>query len=198
MKPDFDDGLKTWKLNKVKMGPTLPIFQVQFNFYQNPRNQEIVRSLVLQTRDWVNIIPVTNAGEILFVRQFRFGIAAPTTEIPGGIVDPGENSHQAAMRELLEETGFTSSTWTYLGAVEANPAVQNNLCHHWLAADVKKVAEPDPGPGEDLQVLKLTLPEVRAEIKSGRLRHSLALSALSRAFPIWENLKNYEFKPPQS
>ena len=119
------------------------------------------------------------------IRQFRFGVGYTTLETPGGMVDPGEDSKTAAARELLEETGYASSKWTYLGAVEPNPAYHNNLCHHWLAEDVYAANEQDLGDGESIALEFMTQLEVRERVQSGELKHALALSALSRVFPIW-------------
>ncbi len=91
----------------------------------------------------------------------------------------------AAVRELLEETGYSGGEWSYLGAVEPNPAFHDHLCHHWLARDVALTQESEPGPGESIVVRVMTLPEVRREMERGRLQHVLALSALARVFPLW-------------
>jgi len=76
--------------------------------------------------------------------------------------------------------------WRYLGSVQANPAIHNNLCHHWLVEDTVLVQEPTPDDGEAIRVHLMTLDEVKAAIVEGRVRHSLGLSALSRVFPLWE------------
>ena len=98
----------------------------------------------------------------------------------------GTAAGAAARRELLEETGFGDGRWQYLGSVQANPAIQNNLCHHWLAEGVRAVQAPAPDAGEAIRVHLMTLEEIKEAIASGTLRHPLGLSALSRVFPLWE------------
>jgi ADP-ribose pyrophosphatase len=176
-----------WPHLNSERGPHIPLFGVRLDSLKNPRTGEVLQRLVLEAPDWVNIVALTPENRVVMVRQFRFGIGKITTEIPGGIVDPGETSGEAARRELLEETGYTSEDWNYLGAVEANPAIQNNLCHHWLAKNAFKVAELELGEGEDIMMLEMALEEIKTEIKEGRLLHSLALSALARVFDLWRN-----------
>ena len=119
------------------------------------------------------------------IRQYRFGVGYTTLETPGGMVDPGEDSKTAAARELLDETGFASDNWSYLGAVEPNPAFHNHLCHHWLAQDVYCAQTQNLGDGESIALEFMTEEQVRAAVVSGELKHALALSALSRVFSVW-------------
>ena len=72
---------------------------------------------VLDGVDWINVIAVTKDQQIVLVKQFRHGIEALTLEIPGGAVDPGEAHQSAAVRELREETGYTSERWEHIGTV---------------------------------------------------------------------------------
>lgn len=169
-------------------GPRLPLFRVRLDFLRNPRNDTENERLVLESSDWVNIVALDSSARVVTVKQYRSGVGAVTTEIPGGIVEPGEESLQAAKRELLEETGFAASDWTYLGAVETNPAIFTNLCHHWLALDAEKKAEPDLDSGEDIQVACMTIDELKHEFETGKLRHALALSAISRIPDIWNKM----------
>ena len=101
------------------------------------------------------------------------------------MVDPGEDHESAARRELLEETGYGGGSWRYLGAVEPNPAIHDNLCHHWLADGVVPTRAQDLGAGEDVELLLLDPSQLRAAIAAGTLRHALALSALSRVYQLF-------------
>jgi 8-oxo-dGTP pyrophosphatase MutT (NUDIX family) len=182
---DQDDDSLRWERIASQAGPDLILFQTRFDEMRNPRNQRVMRRLVLESVDWVNMVARTTDGGLVMVEQFRFGIGENTIETPGGMVDPGEDSLAAARRELLEETGFGGGTWSYLGAVEPNPAIHPHLCHHWLADGVDRVAEPRPGPGEAIAVHVMSESAMREAIHAGRLRHALALSALARVYSLW-------------
>jgi len=180
-----DDAL-WWEKLGSEAGPEIPLFNVRFDTMQHPTSSVELQRLVLETVDWVNVVAITADGKIVMVEQFRFGVGELTTEPVGGMIDHGEESLEAAKRELLEETGFGGGRWRYLGSVQANPAIHNNLCHHWLVEDTVLVQEPEPDEGEAIRVHLMTLDEVKAAIAVGKVRHSLGLSALSRVFLLWE------------
>ena len=163
----------------------LMLFEKRIDRLRNPRNGKVFERLVLESVDWVNVVALDADGRSLMIRQYRFGVGYTTLETPGGMVDPGEDSKTAAARELLEETGFASDNWSYLGAVEPNPAFHNHLCHHWLAQDVYRAQTQNLGDGESIALEFMTEEQVRAAVVSEELKHALALSALSRVFSVW-------------
>jgi len=179
-----DSDPQPWKLIKQEAGPNLKLFASRFEYRQNPRNGKELECLVLDSRDWVNIVALTKEREAVLVKQFRFGSASVTIEIPGGIVDLGESHGEAARRELREETGFSTDQWVYLGASEPNPAIMNNLCHHWLAKDVILNHRVSLDEGEDITVITAGLEEIRDAVSSGRMRHALAITGLAKVFDL--------------
>lgn len=189
----MSDGKKTgistldWKHldSRVDEEAGLILFQKRIDRLRNPRNQQVFERLVLESADWVNMVALDRERRCVMIRQYRFGVGYTTLETPGGMVDPGEDSFAAATRELLEETGYVSEKWSYLGAVEPNPAVHNHLCHHWLAEDADLAYAQDLGEGELIAVELMAEDEVRAAVQSGELKHALALSALARVYSLW-------------
>ena len=175
---------KPWEVIRSEQGPNLVLFQARYDWVRNPRNAKSMKAVILEAADWVNIVAITPEKKVVIVRQYRFGVGKTTMEIPAGIIDGGETPEQAAIRELKEETGYTATSWKYLGWVETNPAFLNNLCHSWLALDAVKTSSTQLDEGEEISVAELSLEEVRFEIEKGRMRNSLTVLALSRVFDL--------------
>jgi 8-oxo-dGTP pyrophosphatase MutT (NUDIX family) len=133
-------------------------------------------------RDWVSVVPVTRDGKFVLVRQYRIGVDGPTLEIPGGVIDEGQEPAGAALRELREETGYGGGELVSLGATQPNPALQNNWHHMFLARGVERMGEPQFDAGEHCELVVVSESEMRTLMNDGSITHALALVALVRAF----------------
>jgi 8-oxo-dGTP pyrophosphatase MutT (NUDIX family) len=181
-----DDELK-WRLGARVPGHDYGIFHTAFVDGSHPHGGT-KRFSLLECCDWVNVIALTDDARVVLVKQFRPGTGELYLEIPGGMVDPGEDAATAAARELEEETGFTARAWRKLGAVAPNPAIQNNHLHTYLATGAARTTEQRLEGSEILGVTVLPLVDVQAMILRGAIDHALvvaafALLALLRAPP---------------
>jgi 8-oxo-dGTP pyrophosphatase MutT (NUDIX family) len=133
---------------------------------------------LLNSPDWVNIIPLTPAHAVVMVKQYRHGIDDFTLEVPGGLVDRGEDPLLAGMRECEEETGFAGDGQAvFLGKNQPNPAFMNNLCFTYLWTNCTRKASQMLDGNEDIEVVEIPLIHIPHLIREGVLQHSLTLTA---------------------
>ncbi|MBX2926613.1 MAG: NUDIX hydrolase [Saprospiraceae bacterium] len=171
-----------WRLLRSESGPHIKLFQVRYDWMLNPRNGAEERMVILEGRDSANVIAITPEEQVLFVRQYRFGIQADTLELPGGLMEAGEALQTAAARELVEETGYTGSDWQYLGKVPSNPVFMDSYIHHWVLRDARLTDATELDAGEAVELVFMSLPEVKKALLEGVFQHPHTVTALLRFF----------------
>jgi 8-oxo-dGTP pyrophosphatase MutT (NUDIX family) len=135
---------------------------------------------MLELQDYVAVVAVTPAKEVLLVRQFRPVVRQETLELPSGHVEPGESPEEAARRELLEETGYDAPNLELLGALVPDVGRLANRMWCYFAADVT----PSAGaPEREAGVTAIAVPEreVLRRAADGTIDHALNLAVLMLA-----------------
>ena len=115
-------------------------------------------------------------------RQYRHGLQWTGYEICAGVCEKGETPLQSAQRELYEETGFGGGEWTLLMSISPNSSSMNNLCHCFVARNVKQVSTQHLEPTEDISIHLMTEDEVYDLLKNNEVRQALMLAPLWRYF----------------
>ena len=146
--------------------------------YRHPVRGTQKDFIVARAPDWVNVVAVTPEDKIILVRQFRFGSNDLSLEIPGGVMEQGEDPIAAAVRELSEETGYGGGRVSLMGSVHPTPAIQDNRCLFVLVDGAVPTGPMKWDHDEEIQVSAEGVPEVLALARKGGITHSLTIAAL--------------------
>jgi len=167
-----------WKVLRRSSVADCRVFGVEAVHCQRGSVREEQTFFLVQSVDWVNVIAATRDGRVVLVRQWRHGASGPILEIPGGMVDAGEDPRAAAERELAEETGYRAARWTLLGTINPNPALFGNRLHTYLAEDCEQVEAIANDHDEETLVELVPRDALPELVRAGKIDHALVLAAL--------------------
>ena len=170
--------IQDWAVLKREPVEDFRFFQIQRKQVCSRRTGETREVQAIQFADWVLVLALTKDEEILVVRQYRHGIERVCLELPGGLVDPDDDSPAlSAQRELLEETGYQANEIMLIGECFPQPAILSNKCFFYLAKNAAKVQPQNLDSGEDIEVLTIPLKEIPAKIENKEIDHGMVLLA---------------------
>ncbi len=173
----MSETVDIWKRKYSKQVADCRVFKVREDFCERESDGKESTFFVIENPDWVNIIALTKEKRVVLIEQFRHGTEEIILEIPGGMIDDGEESETAARRELLEETGFSADKFILLGKSHPNPAIQNNTIFHYLALDCEKNGDTSFDEHESVLTRLISFEETENLISGGTITHSLVVAA---------------------
>ena len=154
-------------------------FKVRRDKCETPGGKIVDPYYVYEFSTWVGALPVTEEGKIIMVRQYRHALGETCLEIPGGCVDDTDtNVEYAIARELLEETGYSFTSFDYLGKISPNPSTNSNLLHMFLAKGGKKVGEQNLDENEEIEVVEMTLDELNQLLRENKSVQAMHVSCI--------------------
>ena len=125
------------------------------------------------------VVPLWPDGTVTLNRQRRFGMKAPSIEVPGGHVDPGEEPAVGARRELREETGLTAKKLTPLLSCFSSIKIQQRI-HLYLGEGLRE-GKQQLDDDEEIELLRVPLADAVARAKRGWMVHGPSILALYAA-----------------
>ena len=130
----------------------------------NPATREYVRHIGA-----VAVVPITEDGNVIMERQYRYPVRRVVLEIPAGkLNDPDEDRLSAAKRELLEETGITAKEWINLGEYHPASAYSNEVITLYLAKGLQ-FGKQSLDEDEFLNIEQIPLQELVDQIMDGAI-----------------------------
>jgi ADP-ribose pyrophosphatase len=166
-------------------------FKVRKDKCERPDGQIVDPYYVYEFPTWVTALALTENGKVILERQYRHALAEVCIEIPGGCVDDTDkNLQEAIARELLEETGYSFTSYDYLGKISANPSTNNNLMHMFLAKGGKKTSAQNLDANEEIQVDLVTIDELKAMLRENKIIQAMHVTCIMYGL---EKLKQLDY-----
>jgi 8-oxo-dGTP pyrophosphatase MutT (NUDIX family) len=157
-------------------------FKVRKDKCESPSGKIIDPYYVYEFPEWVTAFALTEDNKVVMARQYRQAVGEVCIELPGGCVDDTDKDFKESIaRELLEETGYSFSTYEYLGKTSANPSTNNNWMHMFLATGGKKVSEQKLDSNEEIEVELYSIDELKKLLHERKIIQSMHVTCIMYA-----------------
>ena len=171
-----DPGLEIIEKTLVHKGSILDMFSLQVKV---PDGNVQTWDLVEHRMGAACVLPVTEDGRLVLVRQYRPALGRYTWEVPAGSRDAlDEDPLLCAQREMEEETGYQSDPLEFLIELRTTVAFCNEAISVYLAKNAKKTGHRHLDEAEEIDVRLFTLEEALNEIYAGRFQDGKTVSAI--------------------
>ncbi|PYS48499.1 MAG: hypothetical protein DMF68_12980 [Acidobacteria bacterium] len=143
----------------------------------------------IRIKPGVETLALDSEGFVYLVKEFRYAIGRETIECVGGGIDEGEESIEAARRELREEIGIEAEEWTELGELHHSPSIVNSPSTLFLARSLKFV-EKDQDSGEVIETVKMPFSDAVEKALNGEFIHATSCALILRAQHYLNSVKS--------
>lgn len=159
------------------------VFYVTRDTAELEDGKEVQRDVVRHSGG-VCVVPLTEKGTVLMVKQFRYPMQQVTLEIPAGKLEAGEDPADCGRRELREEAGRTCGKYTPLGKLFPTPAYDTEVIHMYLAQELSAPEAQDLDDGEFLDVTELPLEQAVQMVMDGKIPDAKTQIALLKTYVL--------------
>lgn len=162
------------------------IFNIEKRVIQGD-NQVISREVVVKNPVVVCIVEHVDSGNIIVAKEYRAGVDSVELGLVAGIVDDGEEPIQAAVRETIEETGYTPTSVIYLGESTSSAGFTNERAYHFYIEVSGDPKDQSLDGDESIEIEYIDLEDIEPMILNGEIKGNHAHAAFFKAYchGIW-------------
>ncbi len=172
------ERLRPWRIVSSEYRINTKFLRLRADRVELPSGVIVDEYFVRESRGFCVIFSLTAENDVLLVRQYKHGAAQIVTELPAGMIDPGESPEACAARELAEETGYTGAPPEFVRTFLADPTNATAHFHVFVVRDAVRTREQSFDVTEDIEVGLATVDEVRAMALDGRIAGSSQVAAI--------------------
>lgn len=143
------------------------------------RGQKFTDYLKVTKSDFVIMLGLTEKNEVVLVKEYVWGGDFISTSLPAGRIEEGEDPKEAALREFIEETGYTADSCEIWGTFYPDPKPLTYKGYICFLSNCKKQSEQDLDEGEDIEVILKDIENLKKEILNGTINDAKIMSVIS-------------------
>jgi ADP-ribose pyrophosphatase len=174
-----------WRVRSSEYLVNSPYLRLRKDEVELPNGTIVPDYYVRESDGYVMMFALTPEGQVVLVRQYRYGNDSVGIELPAGSIDHGEDALDCARRELAEETGYTSDRWEAVFTRPAEPVRSNAIAYAFIAFDAQPTRAQKLDATEQIDVELASLDEVLAMIRDGRMS---SISSMAVAYAALDYL----------
>ncbi len=187
--------MRPWETLSSEYVLDIPWLRVRRDTCRLPSGLVLDDYYLWEGRDWVAVFALTAADQVLVVRQYRHAVGQFVWELPGGVVDPGEDAVTAALRELREETGYSAESAELAARMAVDPPKITFYNHLVIARGCRPAGAQSLERTEEIEIGALTPPDLLQWIREGRIWAQSSIACIHRALDMLGLLAAAESKP---
>lgn len=161
------NGPRPWRVLDRRLAFDHRWYRLRRDTVELPDGRIVDDYFVAERPDVALVVALTAESDVLLCRQYKHGIGEVTLELPGGVVDEGEATSAAAARELREELGYVCTVLEPLGTLIQAASNATTRIHGFFGREARWVGEPRPDPSEQIDLEKVKLEDIEAQIRGG-------------------------------
>lgn len=166
---------KTLSTNKIFAGK---IIDLQVDKVSLPNGETSERELVKHPGA-VAVIALNSAKELILVEQYRKPLELSILEIPAGKIEPNEKPENTALRELEEETGYTTKKLRYITSFYTSPGFADEIIHIYYTDQLEQLKELVIGDADEfVEVHRLSGEQIKQALSSQAIYDAKTIYAI--------------------
>lgn len=174
----------SWKILSSRLVLKTPHLHLRADRVELPDGDVVDEYFVQESRGYSVIFAMTEAGQVVLVRQYKHGIGRVILELPAGGIDPGEEPAICATRELAEETGYTGDPPEFLASFSTNPTGSNGRFYLYIIRNAVRSAEQRLDRTEQIEVVVVDLPTLLGYARDGSIDVNSHVTAIFYIFDL--------------
>jgi ADP-ribose pyrophosphatase len=176
--------MRPWKTLASEYALDVPWLRVRRETCLLPNGEVVDDYYLWEGRGWVAVFACTLAGDVLLVRQYRQAVRQFVWELPGGVVDDGEDAVAAGLRELREETGYDAERGELIARMSVDPPKATFYNHLVVAYNCRPAGTQQLDRTEEIELLTLSPHELLEWMRRGEIWAQSSIACIYRALDV--------------